>query len=114
MKMKMYGFRTPESNFSVSLSHIMLLSKCSLMDFTDKAAADELEEQLTEAERVLGDYVKRLEEEKKERKDLQELLEAFVWQQKQQLRECRKKLKVWPAARALLGRGGFNRPGSSS
>ena len=61
---------------------------------TDKAAADELEAQLTEAEKVLGEYVNRLEEEKKERRDLQELLEVFVWQQRQQLRECKKKLKV--------------------
>ena len=36
----------------------------------------------------------RLEEEERERRDLQELLEVFVWQQKQQLREAKKKLKV--------------------
>ena len=60
----------------------------------DKAAADELEVKLVEAEKVLGDYVRRLQEERKERRDLQELLEVFIWQQKQQLRDCKNKLKV--------------------
>ena len=43
---------------------------------------------------MLSAYVSRLEEEEKERADLQELLEAYTWQQRQQLREAKKKLKV--------------------
>lgn len=61
---------------------------------SDKAGADQLDERLSEAEKVLGEYVRRLEAEEKERKDLQELLEVFVWQHRQQLRESKKKLKV--------------------
>lgn len=62
----------------------------------DKAGADILDTQLAEAEKVLGDYVGQLEAEEKERKDLQELLELFVWQQRQQLRDTKRKLKVGP------------------
>ena len=43
---------------------------------------------------MLGEYVGRLEAEEKERKDLQELLEVFVWQQRQHLRDTKKQLKV--------------------
>ena len=43
---------------------------------------------------MLGEYVSRLEGEERERKDVQELLEVYVWQQRQQLREVKKKLKV--------------------
>lgn len=61
---------------------------------SDKAGADQLDQRLGEAEKVLGDYVRRLEAEEKERKDLQELLEVFVWQHRQQLRDSKKQLKV--------------------
>ena len=60
----------------------------------DKAGADQLEVRLGEAEKVLSEYVGRLEAEEKERKDLQELLEAFMWQHRQQLKDAKKKLKV--------------------
>ena len=60
----------------------------------DKVEADQLDSALVEAESVLSGYVKRLEEEERERKDLQELLKAFMWQQKQELKEAKKKLKV--------------------
>ena len=43
---------------------------------------------------MLSEYVERLEAEEKERKDLQELLEAFMWQHRQQLKDAKKKLKV--------------------
>ena len=43
---------------------------------------------------MLDEYVRRLEGEERERKDVQELLEVYVWQQRQQLREVKKKLKV--------------------
>lgn len=65
-----------------------------MLCFSDKAGADQLDQRLSEAEKVLGEYVRRLEAEEKERKDLQELLEVFVWQHRQQLRESKKKLKV--------------------
>lgn len=61
---------------------------------SDKAGADQLDQRLAEAEKVLGEYVGKLEAEEKERKDLQELLDVFVWQQRQQLRDSKKKLKV--------------------
>ena len=53
-----------------------------------------MEAQLSKAETVLGEYVSRLEVEERERVDLQELLEVYVWQQRQQLREAKKKLRV--------------------
>ena len=61
---------------------------------SDKVEADQLDARLAEAEKVLTEYVGRLEAEERERTDLQELLEVFVWQQRQQLREAKKKLRV--------------------
>ena len=69
-----------------------MCSYCPL--HSDKAGADQLDTQLAEAEKVLDEYVRRLEGEERERKDVQELLEVYVWQQRQQLREVKKKLKV--------------------
>ncbi|CAI8038901.1 Regulation of nuclear pre-mRNA domain-containing protein 1B [Geodia barretti] len=86
------AIREKIAGFPPEIKDHELLSKLK-----DKAAADELEAKLVEAEKVLGDHVKRLQEERKERRDLQELLEVFIWQQKQQLRECKNKLKHYQA-----------------
>ena len=63
----------------------------------DKAAAEALAEKVEEASRVLVDYNKRLESELKERHELQELLAAFIWQQKKLLKEAKKNLKDFQA-----------------
>jgi regulator of Ty1 transposition protein 103 len=86
------AIREKISGFPPEIKDHELLTKIK-----DKAAADELEVKLVEAEKVLGDYVRRLQEERKERRDLQELLEVFIWQQKQQLRDCKNKLKHYQA-----------------
>lgn len=59
----------------------------------DKAAAEALAEKVEEASRVLVEYNKRLENELKERQEIQELLAAFMWQQKKLLKEAKKNLK---------------------
>ena len=47
-----------------------------------------------EASKVLSEYNSRLEAELKERREIQELLDAFTWQQKELLRGAKKRLKV--------------------
>lgn len=47
-----------------------------------------------EASKVMAEYNKRLEKELKERQEIQELLDVFIWQQKGLLREAKKNLKV--------------------
>ena len=60
---------------------------------SDKAAAEALAEKVEEASKLLTEYNKRLERELKERLELQELLEAFIWQQKKLLKEAKRTLK---------------------
>lgn len=55
---------------------------------------EELAGKVEEASKVLSEYNSRLEAELKERLEIQELLDAFTWQQKELLREAKKKLKV--------------------
>lgn len=50
---------------------------------------------MEEAARLLLEYNRRLESELKERKDIQELLDAFIWQQKTLLRSAKKNLKEY-------------------
>ena len=49
---------------------------------------------MEEASKVLSEYNSRLEAELKERREIQELLDAFTWQQKELLRGAKKRLKV--------------------
>lgn len=60
---------------------------------SDKAAAEALAEKVEEASKVLAEYNKCLDSEIKERQELQELLAAFIWQQKKLLKEAKKNLK---------------------
>lgn len=59
----------------------------------DKAAVNQLMENVDEAIKLLSDYTTRVEAEVKEREDIQELLDAYIWQQKHLLRETKKKMK---------------------
>jgi regulator of Ty1 transposition protein 103 len=59
----------------------------------DKAAAEAFAEKVEEASKVIAEYNKRLESELKERRELQELLAAFIYQQKRLLKEAKKNLK---------------------
>lgn len=52
-------------------------------------------EKVDEAIKLLSDYTARVEAEVKEREDIHELLDAYIWQQKHLLRETKKKMKVW-------------------
>ena len=61
----------------------------------DKVAAESLAEKVEAAAVVLKEYNKRLERELKERKEVQELLDAFLWQQKTLLRNAKKNLKEY-------------------
>lgn len=47
---------------------------------------------MEDAATVLEDYNKRLEVELKERKEIQELLDAFIWQQRSLLKKAKKNL----------------------
>ena len=60
----------------------------------DKTEAEQLAERVEEASKILSEYNSRLEAELKERMEVQELLDSFIWQQKSMLREAKKKLKV--------------------
>jgi len=64
-----------------------------LSKIKDKSAVEELAGKVEEASKVLSEYNSRLEAELKERLEIQELLDAFTWQQKELLREAKKKLK---------------------
>ena len=61
---------------------------------SDKAAVNQLMEKVDEAIKLLSDYTTRVEAEVKEREDIQELLDAYIWQQKHLLRDTKKKMKV--------------------
>ncbi len=61
----------------------------------DKAAAVSLADRVEAAAAVLKDYNKRLESELKERNEVQELLDAFIWHQKTLLRNAKKNLKEY-------------------
>ena len=50
---------------------------------------------MEEAASVLEKYNRRLESELKERKEIQELLDAFIWQQKSILKNAKKNLKEY-------------------
>ena len=60
---------------------------------TDKATLEELAEKVEEASKVLQEYITRLDAELQERNDIQELLDAFIWQQKSLLKTAKKNLK---------------------
>ena len=55
---------------------------------------ERLNSQVESTSRALGDYVTKLDKELKERKEVQELLESFTYQQKQQLKETKLNLEV--------------------
>ena len=59
----------------------------------DKAALENLAQRVEEASKTLKEYNTRLESELKERSEIQELLDAFVWQQKTKLKQAKKNLK---------------------
>eukprot|EP00731_Ephydatia_muelleri_P026223 Em0018g323a len=59
----------------------------------DKTAVNQLMEKVDEAIKLLSDYTARVEAEVKEREDIHELLDAYIWQQKHLLRETKKKMK---------------------
>lgn len=48
-----------------------------------------------DASKLLGDYNVRLETELKERGEVQQMLDAFIWQQKQLLKNAKKNLKEY-------------------
>ena len=60
----------------------------------DKPSVEALAGKVEEASKVLSEYNSRLEAELKERREIQELLDAFTWQQKELLRGAKKRLKV--------------------
>jgi len=60
----------------------------------DKASMERLNSQVENTSKALGEYVTRLDKELKERKEVQELLESFTYQQKQQLKETKLNLEV--------------------
>ena len=55
---------------------------------------ERLFDRVDEASKVMAEYNKRLEKELKERQEIQELLDVFIWQHKGLLREAKKNLKV--------------------
>lgn len=61
----------------------------------DKDSAETLSKQVEEAVELLGGYNKRLEAELKERGEIQELLDAYIWQQLYFMRSAKKKLKEY-------------------
>ena len=63
------------------------------MLFVDKAAAESLAQKVEDACGILQGYNKRLEAELKERGEVQELLDAFIWQQKTLLKKAKKNLQ---------------------
>ncbi|XP_064398184.1 regulation of nuclear pre-mRNA domain-containing protein 1B-like [Halichondria panicea] len=64
-----------------------------LTKIKDKATLEELAEKVEEASKVLQEYITRLDAELQERNDIQELLDAFIWQQKSLLKTAKKNLK---------------------
>lgn len=79
--------------------HALFHSECVAWLFIclDKAAAESLAQKVDDAAVVLKEYNKRLENELKERGEVQELLDAFIWQQKSLLRIAKKNLKEYQA-----------------
>lgn len=72
---------------------MFLISPLWFLFNSDKAAAEAFAEKVEEASKVITEYNKRLESELKERQELQELLAAFIFQQKKLLKEAKKTLK---------------------
>ena len=62
---------------------------------SDKLAAENLAKRVEEASILLKEYNKRLETELKERKEIQELLDSFIWQHKSLLKSAKKNLKEY-------------------
>ena len=60
----------------------------------DREAAEQLSRRVEEAAGVLGDYNASLERELRERREIQQLLDAFIWQQKALLKDAKRKLRV--------------------
>ena len=60
----------------------------------DKASMERLNNQVESTSKALGDYVSRLDKELQERKEVQDLLESFTYQQKQQLKTTKANLEV--------------------
>lgn len=60
----------------------------------DKASMERLNGQVESTSKALADYVSRLDKELQERKEVQELLESFTYQQKQQLKSTKVNLEV--------------------
>ena len=55
---------------------------------------ERLNSQVESTSKALADYVSRLDKELQERKEVQELLESFTYQQKQQLKSTKVNLEV--------------------
>lgn len=55
---------------------------------------ERLNSQVESTSKALADYVSRLDKELQERKEVQELLESFTYQQKQQLKSTKTNLEV--------------------
>lgn len=68
---------------------------CYLLYRIDKASAESLAQKVEDAAKVLKEYNKRLETELTERGEVQELLDAFIWQQKSLLRNAKRNLKEY-------------------
>lgn len=60
----------------------------------DKASMERLNSQVESTSKALGEYVSQLDKELQERKEVQELLESFTYQQKQQLKSTKMNLEV--------------------
>lgn len=58
-------------------------------------AAESLAQKVEDASKLLGDYNGRLEAELKERGEVDQMLDSFIWQQKSLLKNAKKNLKEY-------------------
>lgn len=68
---------------------------CDGAFISDKETALALSKQIEEAVELLGKYNKRLHAELKERGEMQELLDSYIWEQLCFMRSAKKKLKEY-------------------
>ena len=91
--MSMYILFTNKHTHTHTHTHTSPPTHHPLTHTTDKATLEELAEKVEEASKVLQEYITRLDAELQERNDIQELLDAFIWQQKSLLKTAKKNLK---------------------
>ena len=90
----------PPEVFNTSLlstikGYLLLFCYCSHhWPSSDKASMERLNTQVESTSKALAEYVSRLDKELQERKEVQELLESFTYQQKQQLKSTKTNLEV--------------------